>query len=534
MSTHHVPMEFPLTPAQQSELDAFCADHTALSDIGAFLSQKFGVELSLDPAIVAGFAEDTSHLPGHADGVARPSDERQCAAVMRACQQAHVPITLSGGRTNLTGSATPEGGIILSTANLTEPAVQIVPSTKQATVPPGLLLEQVRNEILRQSSNTLWLPVDPTSRAEASVGGCIACNASGFTPGDQGATRHWVAALRCLLPDGSLIIAKRGEFVSENGEFILENGDDTIRWPVPTHPRVSIKNAGGPYSATDGCMDLIDLIVGSEGLFGLVTACTLDLAPRPQQHLDLFLSLPTESDALKLLDCVTKHCGGDLSSLSACEYFGVHCRKYMDHAERFFHANDQVAVYIQEPLVECDPLDAAEVWLERFMDAELELSEEGILMLDTDSLRALFMEARHSMPANALEVVQKRDAFTIMTDCVVPPEHFAEFLAFTHATIDAQSLDYLSFGHLGDCHLHFTLLPHKQQIDTGVAVYDAIIAKSAELGGVYSGEHGTGKRKRNDFLCCHGDAGIASVTRCKQALDPHWLLNRGNVVKLPA
>ncbi len=72
--------------------------------------------------------------------------------------------------------------------------------------------------------------------------------------------------------------------------------------------------------------------------------------------------------------------------------------------------------------------------------------------------------------------------------------------------IRKNELDYLSFGHMGDCHLHFTILPHKAQIDRAVAVYDAIVARSAELGGVYSGEHGTGKRKRQDFLRCYGSA----------------------------
>ena len=56
------------------------------------------------------------------------------------------------------------------------------------------------------------------------------------------------------------------------------------------------------------------------------------------------------------------------------------------------------------------------------------------------------------------------------------------------------------------------------------------MAKSADLGGVYSGEHGTGKRKRRDFLRCYGQAAVEQVRRSKAALDPEFLLNRGNVV----
>lgn len=154
------------------------------------------------------------------------------------------------------------------------------------------------------------------------------------------------------------------------------------------------------------------------------------------------------------------------------------------------------------------------------------------MLLDTERNWAMFMEARHSLPANALEVVKHRGAFTIMTDTVVPPDRFEEFLAFTHRLLNEAGMEYLAFGHFGDCHLHFTLLPHREQLDQGVALYDAIVAKSADLGGVYSGEHGTGKRKRKDFLRCYGPAAVEEVRRCKAAVDPGCVLNRGNVVEV--
>ena len=141
------------------------------------------------------------------------------------------------------------------------------------------------------------------------------------------------------------------------------------------------------------------------------------------------------------------------------------------------------------------------------------------------------MEARHSMPANALEVVQHRGTYTIMTDTVVPPDRFREFLQFAHAAIQKEGLDYLSFGHFGDCHLHFAILPEKEKLVRATEIYDAIISESARLGGVYSGEHGTGKRKRNDFLRCYAPQAVEDVRRCKAAVDPEFLLNRGNVIE---
>jgi D-lactate dehydrogenase (cytochrome) len=392
-----------------------------------------------------------------------------------------------------------------------------------------MIVEEIRDAVVEGSGGSLCFPVDPTSRSDASLGGALACNASGFTPGEMGAIRSWVHRLNLVLPSGGVIEAERGQYVSRDGAFVLVEGDRETIWPVPRYPRPAIKNAGGPFSSADGRVDLVDLVVGSEGLFGVVTACELNLAPRPPDYLDLFFSLPAEEDALKVLKHVRQHFGGDLSSLSALEYFGINCRQTMDHESRFFHGDDQVAIYIQQPLYDDDMEEAAMAWLEILGDSGAALDEDAVLLLDSDALRALFLEARHSLPSNALELVKRRGTYTIMTDTVVPPDRFGEFLEFTHGLLRERELDYVAFGHLGDCHLHFTVLPEQHQLDLAVETYDNIVAASADMGGVYSGEHGTGKRKRKDFLRCYGAEAVAQVRACKAVVDPALLLNRSNV-----
>lgn len=496
-----------------------------MAGLAAALHETLNVELSVGSDIVGGFAQDSSNLPGHADAVARPGSERECAILLALAHAAKLPVTISGGRSNLTGSATPEGGIVLSTAKLVHPAPELDGESVRA--PVGMMLEDLRQAVLDASGGALAFPVDPTSRAEASVGGAIACNASGFTPGPKGAIRDWVDCLRVLLPDGRLVVARRGQYVSEDGAFMV----DGQAWTLPRYPRPSIKNAGGPYTAGCGEIDFIDAIVGSEGIFGLVTGCTLRLTTRPQDHLDLFFSLPDEAAAVRLTLAALERFGGNLGQLTAFEYFGIHCRRYMKHEERFFYGDDPVALYIQQPLTDTDALEAAEFWLELMTENGIEVDEEAILLLDTPQLQSLFLEARHSMPANALEVVQHHGTFTIMTDTVVPPERFAEFLESTHALLKEKGLDYLAFGHMGDCHLHFTILPTREQLDDGLACYDEIIATSSRWGGIYSGEHGTGKRKRRDFERCYGTNAVMQVRNAKSALDPENLINRGNVVE---
>ena len=120
---------------------------------------------------------------------------------------------------------------------------------------------------------------------------------------------------------------------------------------------------------------------------------------------------------------------------------------------------------------------------------------------------------------------------SILTDTIVPPENFQKFLDRTHDLLQQSDIEYLLFGHLGDCHLHFHLIPTRNQQPEALEIYQQIVKISAELDGVYSAEHGTGKRKRIDFVECYGNEGVKQVRASKAILDPDFLLNRGNVIE---
>jgi len=533
MSTNIVPLIKVLSDAEYLEIDNFCGDRQGsdkLPEIAKFLLEKFSLKLILDREIIAGFASDSSNLPAQAEALCRPESERQAAIILRAGRAAKIPITLSGGRSNLTGSATAENGIVLSTARLDNTEIIIDKEEKLVMSPVNIILEELRDKILEETGKTLHYPVDPTSRGDAWVGGTIACNASGFTPGEIGATRDWVKGLDIIFPNGLKIKAARGQYISEGGKFILTNDGQTCSWPVPTYPRPEIKNASGPFSSPDGRIDLIDMFIGSEGLFGLVTGCTLKLSPRPKDYIDLFFSLPDESQALAFYDFMDKELKSDFSDLSAFEYFGINAIKYMDHKERLFYGDNQVAIYLQIPITVNQNLDQEiEIWFNRLLAANCSIDPEAVILLDNEPKRRMFMESRHSMPANALEVIQQHGTYTIMTDTVVPPENFARFLDYAHKLIESEGIEYLSFGHFGDCHLHFTLLPDQKGLKRATEVYDLFIIKTVALGGVYSGEHGTGKRKRKDFTTLYEPSAINQLKKCKAAIDSDFLVNRGNI-----
>ena len=491
----------------------------------------FQIDCSIDKDIIDGYSRDWSNIPGNAEAITRPKTEYECAIIMFACNRSKIPITITAGQTNLNGSATPIGGIVLSIEKMKTPIIKVDISAKSVLSPVGIYLEDMRKECLNQSNQSLYYPVDPTSRNEAMVGGTLSCNASGFVPGPAGATRYWVKSLNFLTLTGYKITCLRGQYISNKGQFILDYGSHKEILEVPTYPRPNIKNASGPYSSENGILDFVDLVIGSEGIFGLISSVTFNLKIMPSNFLNLFFTLPNEENAIKFHKYLIDYFKYDLSQITALEYFGYNCRSYMEGWEKLFKIEDEVGIYLQIPLYD-DTIDiAAEKWFRIIQSSNCQVNQEAIILLNDPRNWQIFFNARHSIPVNALKKTHQLDTWSILTDTIVPPENFKFFLIKTHKILRESKIEYLLFGHLGDCHLHFHMIPTKVQQKMALTIYDEIIKQSNKLGGVYSAEHGTGKRKRSDFLECYGIKGVKNIHKTKMIFDPEYLLNRGNVIE---
>ena len=247
----------------------------------------------------------------------------------------------------------------------------------------------------------LYYPVDPTSRKDALIGGTISCNASGFIPGDKGATRYWVNKIKIILPNGYSKHITRGEFISENSQFYLECDNKTILVNVPNYNRPKIKNASGPFTSDCDEIDFIDLMIGSEGIFSLITEVEFAITKTAKQYLDLFITLRAEKNAIQLRGYLEEQ--GILDELTALEYFGYNCQNYMDHKEKLFKNNSSVGIYIQYPIFKESMDSVIEKWIDLLDNSSCQISDNDIILLNSPENWRTFFEARHSMPAKALE-----------------------------------------------------------------------------------------------------------------------------------
>ena len=143
----------------EKEIKKFTEDFISDNEsISKFLKNKFSIDITTDQDIISGFDHDWSNINGFADALCRPKDELECAIVIRLCYYLKIPVTISAGRTNLTGSATPEGGIIISISELKK-IDKINFKSNEINCYPGVYLEDLRNYVLMKSNNNLIFPV---------------------------------------------------------------------------------------------------------------------------------------------------------------------------------------------------------------------------------------------------------------------------------------------------------------------------------------------------------------------------------------
>jgi D-lactate dehydrogenase (cytochrome) len=137
---------------------------------------------------------------------------------------------------------------------------------------------------------------------------------------------------------------------------------------------------------------------------------------------------------------------------------------------------------------------------------------------------------RHALPVSVNERVVRNKQRKIGTDMAVPDETFSQFLKYQKLMLDASGIDYVIFGHIGDCHLHANLLPKdEQEAERSRHLYGRFVAQAIMLGGCVSAEHGIGKLKRKYLDAMMGERYLNEMAAIKKALDPNGILGVGNV-----
>lgn len=434
---------------------------------------------------------DASGYHGHAERILIPSTESELAGILRDATRDRVPITISGAGTGVTGGRVAQGGWIVSLEKFRRLEV----AKGYAIAGAGASLEALQSAT--GQSGQFYAP-DPTERT-ASVGGPIATNASGSRSFRYGSTRRHVLGLRIAFADGRIASFARG---------------DRVDFPVPQIPLPrTTKNTAG-YLLSPG-MDWVDLMTGSEGTLGVVIEAELQLLPKPDALLAGVVFLPGDGEALASVEAWR-----GLDGLRMIEYFDRNSLAFLRPRFPEIPESGGAALLIEQEDGDID------YWADHAPE------ESWFAVSDQD--RERFRCFRHALPELVNDTVRRRGYLKVNSDYAAPLDRNGEMLAYYHERLREHGLDYVIFGHIGDAHVHVNVLPMSEaQFESGQALMLDFARRAVELGGTVSAEHGLGKRKRHLLELQYTPEQIESMRAVKRRLDPHWLLNVGNLFAAP-
>lgn len=414
---------------------------------------------------------------------ARSTEE--ISAVMKICNEHHIPVTPRGAGTGLSGGAWPLlGGVVITTEKM-DKIIGYDEVNMTVHVQAGVLLATLAEDC---ASRGLMYPPDPGQKF-ATLGGNVNTNAGGMRAVKYGTTRDYVREMTVVLPTGR--IAKFGS--------------------------LTVKNTTG-YS-------LMHLMIGSEGTLGIITELTLKVVAAPEKTISLLAPFEKEGRGLR---CVPKMIRAGLN-LQAAEFVG---REIADRSTA--HIGKDVFPRIVDGIEpEIYLLMTFEGKSDEELDMQIEKAAEilqdsgaiDILVADTPALKKEIWGARDSLQEAHAAQVKRTCAF----DITIPISELAEYVAFLHTLAEDEDVYFTCFGHAGDGNLHIGYFDDSlsdQDFDDRVErITEKAYQRCTEIGGVISGEHGIGFERSKYLPMQVGEDGIALMQGIKRVFDPNLILN---------
>lgn len=426
------------------------------------------------------YTEDLFFLP---QCVVMPETPEAVAAVLRCCNENKTPVYTRGAGTGLSGGSLPvRGGVVLSTQKLNR-ILEIDEDNFQATVQPGVINEVFRSAVAEKG---LFYPPDPASKGSCFLGGNIAHGSGGPRAVKYGTTRDYVLNLQVALPSGELI------------------------WTGAK----TVKNSTG--------FNLTQLMVGSEGLLGVVTCIVFRLIALPANQMLLLVPFKTAREAAAAVNKVLLS-GVTPSALELMESSGV--RISAEATQTPFPFYDGADFYL---LIELDgaSMETLMEQAEKLFPILEDCGGMDVLPADSADLKEQWWKVRRGIG----ETVKQTSIYK-EEDTVVPRASLPELLTAVKEIGSRYGFQSVCYGHAGDGNLHVNILKN----DLSEEAWSHEIPKAIReifmvckaLGGTISGEHGVGLVQKEFLDVVFTATHFQIMKGIKDVFDPNHIMNPG-------
>lgn len=451
-----------------------------------------------DPELLEPWLTDwRGRFHGKALGLASPASTQEVAEFVKLCDAHAIPIVPQGGNSGMVGGATPDnsGRSVLLSLRRMDKVRSIDVTAKQIICDAGLILQNLHEIAAKEH---LRFPLTLGGKGSATVGGLISTNAGGTQVLRHGTMRAQVLGIEAVLANGDIF-----------------DGLTTLK-----------KDNRG--------FDLKQLLIGSEGTLGIVTAANLRLLPEIGERVVIWAGLESIQHARQLLLHFEDHMPEELEGF---EVIPDHCltsvlahlpnsRSPLTQRQPWYALIELVA-----PISNADQLHAqSEASLADAIERELLL--DAIIASNETQADELWLLRDSISPA------ERALGPAMQHDISVPVEKMPDFVeaAIPHVESKFVGTKALAFGHLGDGNVHFHVLApdgssagdweENQGKQISAMVYEMV----GEWGGSISAEHGIGQVKRDELQRLGDPVSLGMMSGVKLALDPKGILNPGKLI----
>jgi glycolate oxidase len=438
-----------------------------------------------EPADLLTYESDALvHLRSTPGAVVLPGSVEEIQAVVRLCYREGVPFVARGHGTGLSGGALPHpDGVLIGLSKMNQILEVDIPNLR-VTVEPGVTNLDITRRVA--SSGCYYAP-DPSSQVVCSIGGNVAENSGGAHCLKYGFTVHHVLGVEAVLPNGDLV------------------------------------HIGGTTLDAPG-LDLLGVLVGSEGTLAVVTKATLRLLRRPEAVLTLLAGFGSIDEAGSAVSAIIG-CGIVPAAVEMMDRLTIDAAEAAVHPH-FPNTNAVLIVELDGPRVEVDEL---------FTTVEAVCRQSGALTIeiaDDPAERDRIWKGRKA----AFAAMGRVSPNYYVQDGVVPRTKLPEVLRRIR---DLESRSGLRIGnvfHAGDGNLHPLICYDEAipgQAEHAEQVASEILSYCIEAGGAITGEHGVGADKKAYMPRMFGEYDLDAMQLVRCAFDPSGICNPGKVFPTP-
>ena len=413
--------------------------------------------------------------------VVLPETTAQVSKVLRYCHGERIKVVPRGAGTSLSGGALPlADGVLLGLSKFNE-ILDIDYDNRVVVAQPGVTNLGISNAV---ADAGFYYAPDPSSQIACTIGGNVAENSGGVHCLKYGMTTNNVLGV---------------ELVLMTGEVIRIGGKEL--------------DSGG--------YDLLGLVIGSEGLLGVVTEVTVRIIKKPETARALLIGFPT-SEASG--ECVAKIIGAGIipGGMEMMDRPAIHAAEAFVHAGYPLDVEALLIVELDGPASECSHL------IERVAEIAKSCGAVTLRASQSEDERLMFWAGRKA----AFPAVGRISPDYYCMDGTIPRAKLPLVLARIRELTEVYGLRCANVFHAGDGNLHPLILydANKEgELDRAEKFGADILKLCVEVGGVLTGEHGVGVEKRDLMPTMFTEIDLAQQQRVKCAFDAKGLLNPGKV-----